>query len=81
MAEPLICSFCGKTEAVAEFIVTKPNDVVAAPACICNECVDVCVDIINERRLDLRIQRLIDEASKIPLVEPVVATPEPAKQS
>lgn len=36
------CSFCGKTQAQVRKIIVGPN------AYICDECVEMCVDIINE---------------------------------
>ena len=36
------CSFCGKTKHEVENIVAGPT------ACICNECVDLCNDVIQQ---------------------------------
>ena len=38
-----ICEFCGKHTSEVSRIVTSPSGVI-----ICNECVDLCVDILNE---------------------------------
>ncbi len=37
------CSFCGKTEKQVEKMITGPDGV-----CICNKCVDICAEIIEE---------------------------------
>ena len=34
------CSFCGKAEGEVERLISGPG------VCICNECVDLCADII-----------------------------------
>ena len=41
---PLSCSFCGKTQDEIERLIAGPN------AHICNECVDLCANIIHEER-------------------------------
>lgn len=40
---PKCCSFCGKTQDMVQKLIAGPNDVY-----ICDECVDVCQDIITE---------------------------------
>lgn len=40
---PKCCSFCGKTQDMVQKLIAGPNDVY-----ICDECVDVCQDIISE---------------------------------
>lgn len=42
--EPIRCSFCGKTSDQVERIIAGPT------AYICNECIDLCSDIIAEER-------------------------------
>ena len=37
------CSFCGRTERQVEFLIPSPEGI-----CICNDCVNVCADIIDE---------------------------------
>ena len=37
------CSFCGRTERQVEFLIPSPTG-----ACICDVCVEVCADIIDE---------------------------------
>lgn len=41
-----ICDFCGKGAEAVEFLIVSPGEY----SDICNECVDVCVEIIAERR-------------------------------
>lgn len=43
----LHCSFCGKSEDLVEKIVSGPDGV-----CICNECIDLCLDVLNRTRCD-----------------------------
>ena len=42
------CSFCGKTQDQVERLISGPNNGVF----ICNECVDICAEIIDEEGLD-----------------------------
>ncbi len=42
--ETLYCSFCGKSQHEVPHLIAGPK------AFICNECVDLCVDVIAERR-------------------------------
>ena len=37
------CSFCGRTEHQVEFLIPSPTG-----ACICDECIEICADIIDE---------------------------------
>lgn len=39
------CSFCGKSQHEVQFLIAGPK------AHICNECVDLCQDIIGEEEL------------------------------
>lgn len=41
--QPLYCSFCGKVEHEVLVLVAGPT------VFICNECVDLCVDIVREK--------------------------------
>jgi ATP-dependent Clp protease ATP-binding subunit ClpX len=45
-AEPeYVCSFCGKPAADVGQLIAGPGDV-----CICDECVDLCNEVISELR-------------------------------
>ena len=37
------CSFCGRTEHQVDFLIPSPTG-----ACICDQCIEVCADIIDE---------------------------------
>ncbi|MBQ8287903.1 MAG: ATP-dependent Clp protease ATP-binding subunit ClpX [Clostridia bacterium] len=37
------CSFCGRTERQVDFLIPSPTG-----ACICDECIEICADIIDE---------------------------------
>ena len=37
------CSFCGRTEKQVNFMIPSPSG-----ACICDVCIEVCADIIDE---------------------------------
>ena len=57
------CSFCGKPRSAVASIVAGPTPAVA----ICNECVDLCAEIIAEqaRRLPTGIRRLISRGIRL----------------
>ena len=40
----MLCSFCGKSGRVAKKLISNPN----GDCYICDECVDICKDIIKE---------------------------------
>lgn len=42
-----VCSFCGIDPDDAVYVISTPAD--RPPAFICDECVDICADIIAER--------------------------------
>jgi len=47
-SEPLTCSFCGKPEAMVEALIqasARLDD--GRPVCICDDCVDLCVEILE----------------------------------
>ena len=44
--QAVICTFCGKSQASIEKLIAGPG------VYICNECIDLCVDILNEERDD-----------------------------
>ena len=44
MSDPLSCSFCGKLETEVKAIIVGPD------VYICNECVELCIDILKEDR-------------------------------
>ena len=45
--ERLRCSFCGKTQDQVRKLIAGPNG-----AYICDECVDICAEIIEEENLE-----------------------------
>ena len=57
----LCCSFCGKTEEMVRKLIAGPND-----AYICDECVDICSEILDEEMDD----NLEPEDFKINLMKP-----------
>ena len=54
--ETLRCSFCGKTADQVERLIAGPN------VYICNECVDLCKDMIDEESKT----KLTDKNLKLP---------------
>lgn len=40
------CWFCKKTLNKVEILIAGPSDI-----CICNECIDVCNEIVNESKV------------------------------
>ena len=57
----LCCSFCGKTEEMVRKLIAGPND-----AYICDECVDICSEILDEEMDD----NLEPEDFKVNLMKP-----------
>lgn len=53
--EKVHCSFCGKSEDDVKRIISGPNDVF-----ICNECVDLCKEVLDEEEEALLDAELID---------------------
>ena len=52
------CSFCGKTQ-------DQVNRIVAGPGVyICNECIELCSEIIEEEFEDARVEQQLDEVLK-----------------
>jgi ribosome-binding protein aMBF1 (putative translation factor) len=41
----MFCSFCGKNAMVVKTLITSGSDI-----SICNECVELCVKILNEKK-------------------------------
>ena len=56
------CSFCGKTQKQVHRLISGPNG-----AYICDECVDICLDIINEHDEE---ETETDERDEINLLTP-----------
>ena len=44
------CSFCGKSQAAVTHLISSPKDTGAAPAHICDRCVEVCNSILADLR-------------------------------
>ena len=52
------CSFCGKTQ-------EQVNRIVAGPGVyICNECIELCSEIIEEEFEDVNVEQSLDEIPK-----------------
>lgn len=51
----LFCSFCGKTNNVVKKLVAGPNGIF-----ICNECIDICGEILREESLENEASSVID---------------------
>jgi len=60
----MICSFCGKPQSMAKRMIASPD----GSCYICDECVDICKDIIK------------DDAPKVPEVEIDLPTPKEIKE-
>ncbi len=59
MAEKLIrCSFCGKTQAQVKRIMSGPN------AYICNECIEICKDLLDEERAEEALRKTKEDLAK-----------------
>ena len=64
--ERLRCSFCGKTQDQVRKLIAGPNG-----AYICDECVDVCAEIIDEELENDEFDGNLEEpAEQINLIKP-----------
>lgn len=59
------CSFCGRTEKHVELLIPSPTG-----ACICNECIDACSNIIDEY-----FEEMKEETSEASLEQSSLSTP------
>ncbi len=59
------CSFCGKTDGQVRKMIAGPNG-----AFICDECVDICAEIIEEELLEEEETEVEPETEEINLVKP-----------
>lgn len=50
MEKELKCSFCGKSQSEVKRLITSPN----GNTYICDECIDICKDIMREERISLK---------------------------
>ena len=57
------CSFCGKTQEQVNRMISGPNG-----AFICDECVDICAEIIEEENLEEKENTSVKE--EINLIKP-----------
>ena len=64
--EKFRCSFCGKTQDQVRKLIAGPNG-----AYICDECVDVCAEIIDEEfENDAYDKEKTDDSAQINLIKP-----------
>ena len=63
--ERIRCSFCGKTDGQVRKMIAGPNG-----AYICDECVDICADIIEEELLEEEEMIAEPEVEEINLLKP-----------
>ncbi len=56
----LRCSFCGKTEEQVKKLIEGPG------VCICNECVDLCFEIVEDEFYDAVSETAVAEPEKLP---------------
>ncbi|MBP5599664.1 MAG: ATP-dependent Clp protease ATP-binding subunit ClpX [Lachnospiraceae bacterium] len=62
---PKCCSFCGKTQDMVQKLIAGPNDIY-----ICDECVEICADIIEEELEESSRNDSKDELEGIKLLKP-----------
>lgn len=60
MKNPLYCSFCGKRQDEVFFMVAGPT------VFICDECVDLCHAIVEEKRAAAGLSKASTEESTVP---------------
>lgn len=76
--ETLTCSFCGRPQEAVKKLIASPD----GDSFICNECVDVCKDIIKEEKLsklDTKLELLTPEQIKSKLDDYIVGQEEAKK--
>ena len=56
MQKELCCSFCGKTQAEVKRLIASP----AGDSYICDECIEICREIIKEEKINTPTQAKID---------------------
>ena len=61
-----VCSFCGKDKNHVKTLIAGPGDVY-----ICDECIDVCNEIIGNEVMDGDIEEQYDEDTGINLLKPM----------
>ncbi|NCB48344.1 MAG: ATP-dependent Clp protease ATP-binding subunit ClpX [Clostridia bacterium] len=54
MNKELICSFCGKTQAEVKRLIASPS----GDSFICDECIDVCKEIIKDEKIEMTQPRI-----------------------
>ena len=59
------CSFCGKPQEQVRKLIAGPNG-----AYICDECVDICAEIIEEELEEDEVSGEVEEAEQINLLKP-----------
>lgn len=59
------CSFCGKTQEEVRKLIAGPNGVY-----ICDECIDLCSDIISEELEEMEAEEQQDLTGDINLLKP-----------
>ena len=62
---PKCCSFCGKTQDMVQKLIAGPNDVY-----ICDECVEICSDIVADALEEADIQAREEALDDIKLLKP-----------
>ena len=63
--EKFRCSFCGKTQDQVRKLIAGPNG-----AYICDECVDICAEIIDEELVRDDAAAEIEDEEQINLIKP-----------
>lgn len=66
----LYCSFCGKCQDEIEKLIASPRNIT-----ICNECVVLCVEIVNEERQKTAAEIKAQSAPRMSLVDRVLGRP------
>lgn len=56
---PITCSFCGKSDKLVDRMIAGPD------AYICNECVELCYEVLNEKRPKTKTSKSKDAARKL----------------
>ncbi len=65
--EPVRCSFCGKTQSQVKKLIAGPG------VCICNECIELCAEIIDEDVFRTEAEAEQDMLAEIPKPQEIKA--------
>ena len=61
MQKDLLCSFCGKSQQEVKRLIASPT----GDSFICDECIDVCKEIIKDEKISAPQTKIDEEKAKL----------------